>query len=428
MSINEEVSKTTIASQSLENLIGSPEWFRRRAQNEKILNWSNETEKYRYEFLKEYSYEELTKMSGEKLMNSVFGPGRSMMRILREDSDYVRFGYLGSQGAIGFIYIKNGNWTYIEKKNAITLTREEAIEKAEEIRDSLLECVRDIEETELNSMQGYAILDEKLSEVAFSKYVWALKYYQMCFPQYFPCMYSLEVQSRALGILGLPDHRNQVLNAGEISLFIRKCNISNIAFGRVYGDQWGWEKNMPAPAPAASSNYNRRSEVMDEANLYYYRLPNQVEKQNNEDEQLINDLEEDLDIRDLEGKDRLAVVKVRINQGTFRDKLLSRYSKCCLCGVSDPHFLVASHIKPWSECDPNEKLDVDNGLLLCPGHDKLFDLGYISFDDSGKTIISDKLSKDDMTFLNVQPGRTIELHGNNRKYLEFHRLFFGFEK
>lgn len=51
------------------------------------------------------------------------------------------------------------------------------------------------------------------------------------------------------------------------------------------------------------------------------------------------------------------------------------------CGVSDEHFLIDSHIKPWSQSNNQEWLDVNNGLLLCPNHDALFDKGiiYISF-------------------------------------------------
>ena len=48
--------------------------------------------------------------------------------------------------------------------------------------------------------------------------------------------------------------------------------------------------------------------------------------------------------------------------------------------------LIASHIKPWKDSDENERLDIDNGLLLCPNHDKAFDRGYISFDDNGLII------------------------------------------
>lgn len=81
--------------------------------------------------------------------------------------------------------------------------------------------------------------------------------------------------------------------------------------------------------------------------------------------------------------------------------LLKRYSSCCLCNVNDKNFLVASHIKPWAKSNSEEKLDVNNGLLLCPNHDKLFDGGWISFNDDGHILISDELKSNDKIFMNV---------------------------
>ncbi len=105
----------------------------------------------------------------------------------------------------------------------------------------------------------------------------------------------------------------------------------------------------------------------------------------------------------------------------FRDLLLNRYNRCCLCDVKAPALLIASHIKPWAESEPKEKLDVDNGFLMCPNHDKLFDKGYITFDDNGKIIISDKLIENDKELLNVDSRKHIELTEDNKKYLKFHR-------
>lgn len=86
------------------------------------------------------------------------------------------------------------------------------------------------------------------------------------------------------------------------------------------------------------------------------------------------------------------IIKSRIGQSAFKKALLAVEKKCKLCGVSDERFLVASHIKPWSQSNHQERLDVNNGLLLCPNHDALFDKGYISFDDDDGTIlISDSL-------------------------------------
>ena len=74
-----------------------------------------------------------------------------------------------------------------------------------------------------------------------------------------------------------------------------------------------------------------------------------------------------------------------------------------------------SHIKQWSVCKAEEKLDIENGFLMCPNHDKLFDEGWISFDDNGRIMISDRLQE------NVRDDMKIEITDRNREYLEFHR-------
>ncbi|MCR4635197.1 MAG: HNH endonuclease [Butyrivibrio sp.] len=122
-----------------------------------------------------------------------------------------------------------------------------------------------------------------------------------------------------------------------------------------------------------------------------------------------------------EGIEKEAIVKVRVNQAVFRDLLIKKYDRCCLCGVSNRKLLVASHMKPWSVCKPEEKLDVNNGLLMCPNHDKLFDQGYISFDDDGKIIISKRLSQVDCVYMNVNDGMKIDVNDSNREYLRYHR-------
>lgn len=121
------------------------------------------------------------------------------------------------------------------------------------------------------------------------------------------------------------------------------------------------------------------------------------------------------------GDDRDAIVKVRINQDEFRKRLLKRYKGCCLCGVSNPELLVASHIQPWSMSSKREKVDDENGLLLCPNHDKLFDRGFITFSDEGEIIISDKLSKKDRALMNVPTIKQITLSSLAQKYMQFHR-------
>ncbi len=132
-------------------------------------------------------------------------------------------------------------------------------------------------------------------------------------------------------------------------------------------------------------------------------------------------IEAEIEKLNLQGEEREAVVKQRVNQGVFRDMLITRDKHCRLCLVSDKQLLIASHIKPWAESTPEERLDADNGFLMCPNHDKLFDRGLISFDDDGKIMISSKLSETDRVYMNVRGNMQIKLTDRNKEYLQYHR-------
>lgn len=134
-----------------------------------------------------------------------------------------------------------------------------------------------------------------------------------------------------------------------------------------------------------------------------------------------NQVDDDLNSFQLSGEEREAVTKVRVNQGFFRDVLLEKYPSCALCKVSDKSLLIASHIKPWRNSEADEKTDIDNGFILCPNHDRLFDKGFISFDDNGRIMISEELDEINRTFTSVKEGIKIELTDGNKRYLAFHR-------
>ncbi len=146
-----------------------------------------------------------------------------------------------------------------------------------------------------------------------------------------------------------------------------------------------------------------------------------VDAYESEAKSFLDKLEEVVDNPDLVGEERESLVKIRINQSIFRDRLIKRYGKCCLCGVSDERLLVASHIKPWKYSSAQEKIDVDNGLLLCPNHDKLFDLGLITFDEDGRVILSSSIESVDRLYMNVSDDMNIKISSENNKYMSFHR-------
>lgn len=123
----------------------------------------------------------------------------------------------------------------------------------------------------------------------------------------------------------------------------------------------------------------------------------------------------------LTGLEKEIISKYRVGQTNFRNNLLSQQHKCKICGLRNENFLIASHIKPWSISNEIEKVDTNNGFLLCPHHDKLFDGGYISFKDNGEILISSSLSQSDKILMNINAKSKIKLNSENLKYLKYHR-------
>ena len=98
-------------------------------------------------------------------------------------------------------------------------------------------------------------------------------------------------------------------------------------------------------------------------------------------------------LQKLSDTERDAVIKARVGQGPYRDALFERWKGCSVTDVTIKEFLTASQLKPWSRCDTaKERVSVANGLLLKPTLGRLFDRGFISFDDDFRILLSSKLA------------------------------------
>ena len=72
--------------------------------------------------------------------------------------------------------------------------------------------------------------------------------------------------------------------------------------------------------------------------------------------------------------------------------------------------LRASHIKEWSESSREERIDANNGLLLCANHDALFDRHLISFEpDTGNICISASIDTEQRNALNISESARIAI-------------------
>lgn len=117
------------------------------------------------------------------------------------------------------------------------------------------------------------------------------------------------------------------------------------------------------------------------------------------------------------------LIKARKGQGLFRDKLKEKYNnRCIITDINISQVLIASHIKPWAVSNNEERLSVDNGLLLSATFDKLFDSGLITFKKDGTILISNLISKDNIEKLHLKEGQVYDIKYNPGMddYLNYH--------
>ena len=140
-------------------------------------------------------------------------------------------------------------------------------------------------------------------------------------------------------------------------------------------------------------------------------------------EQDLGKLKEQL-VSEIEPEKRTEIetlIKARLGQGNFRQNVLKLYPNCPLTGLDVRSLLIASHIKPWSKCNNEERLDPFNGLMLAPNIDALFDSGLITFDTNGTIKISPKIDLENQKRLGIFPDMQLKIEPESEKYFEYHR-------
>jgi putative restriction endonuclease len=121
--------------------------------------------------------------------------------------------------------------------------------------------------------------------------------------------------------------------------------------------------------------------------------------------------------------ERSALVVARRGQGLFKKRIMCTEKACRVTGVEREEHLRASHIKPWRCATNIERLDGENGLLLTPNADHLFDRGFISFDDSGELLLSPVAHLDSLRRMGVHNAlkNVKRFSSGQQRYLDHHR-------
>lgn len=160
-----------------------------------------------------------------------------------------------------------------------------------------------------------------------------------------------------------------------------------------------------------------------------YALTDFINKLENSDDKYIEFVDNEVIIKNIKRYETEKIVsqKIRVGQNDFRQALLKSLKKCPITNLDEKRLLIASHIKPWVYCDNNERLDINNGFLLSPLFDKLFDksVGLITFTSQKEILISNKLSKENIQRLGIEHRQIINdlPVGGREEFLEYHKKY-----
>ena len=130
------------------------------------------------------------------------------------------------------------------------------------------------------------------------------------------------------------------------------------------------------------------------------------------------------DTQEIPETERQSLIVARRGQGLFKERVLRLEKFCRVTKVERLEHLRASHCKPWRDSSNEERLNGENGLLLTPSIDHLFDRGFISFEDAGRLIISPVAHTESLQRMGIDTGNPVNVgvfSEGQRVFLDYHR-------
>lgn len=218
---------------------------------------------------------------------------------------------------------------------------------------------------------------------------------------------------------------------------------------RIPADGYELQRHVIIPIISSMQIYKLRCEEDDGKYIYYWRPYPDFEAMANPERLLVLQYSEAKRM-DPDEKNKLIQKylkrsiqkdkRYREGQTVYRKKLVAEFEKCPLTGISSDSLLIASHIKPYAICcrekennnDPNIEYgmyDPNNGLLLSPLFDKLFDKGLITFDDNGNISFSSYINENEKTTIlkgcsnGFQKIDEAYMSERRKEYLDYHRKY-----
>lgn len=187
-----------------------------------------------------YSKEAISALNGLNLLKRLFAPKdmdeNSLIYNLEHNSYYGEFGGIGGGSQFKYplyYYSKKQKWcSGGSLKNQVEYTEEEAIERAEDIRNKLVALFNLVESTDLTHIENFALIQNLMNSDSLYRKIWVFKYLHMLYPEVFSTFYSWNWLSKVVKFLQLPEGSLLIMN-GEISSFAKELRIPNVFLAQI---------------------------------------------------------------------------------------------------------------------------------------------------------------------------------------------------
>jgi putative restriction endonuclease len=113
-------------------------------------------------------------------------------------------------------------------------------------------------------------------------------------------------------------------------------------------------------------------------------------------------------------------------QSDWKNKVWDETMHCAISKCSDDRILIGCHIKPVAEClkeSCGNEINPKNGIMLTPTYHKLFDDGFLAFDNQNHLLLSTHISSRNFERLNIRNNQVTSILDLKPRieFLEWHR-------
>ena len=113
-------------------------------------------------------------------------------------------------------------------------------------------------------------------------------------------------------------------------------------------------------------------------------------------------------------------------QSDWKNKVLEETMHCAVSKCSEDRILIGCHIKPVTECLKDKcgnEINTKNGIMMTPTYHKLFDDGFLSFDNQNHLLLSTHISSRNYERLSLKNRQTTSILDIEPRieFLEWHR-------